>query len=80
MISELLKKYHPQTRGFVNYDEQNLIKNTLHLKEMDLLALRNLRDFVVLYMSQFEQMEDWDKMSAITHVIDSCILALGHEV
>ena len=32
MISELLKKYHPQTRGFVNYDEQNLIKNTLHLK------------------------------------------------
>ena len=37
---------------------------------MDILALRNLRDFVVLYFSQSNGRDDWDRMSAITHVID----------
>ena len=80
MITELWKKYYPQTRGFVNSYEQKLIKDTLHLKEMDILALRNLRDFVVLYMGHSENTNDWDKMSAITYVIDSCIFDLGYEV
>lgn len=70
MLKELLKVYHPETRGFVSYNERRLIEKTLHLADMDILALRNLRDFVVLYCSQSKDHDDWDKMSAITHVID----------
>lgn len=70
MFQELLKVYHPKTRGFVSYDERRLIEKTLHLADMDILALRNLRDFVVLYCSQSKDHDDWDKMSAITYVID----------
>ena len=80
MISDLLSVYHPKTRGFVNSDERNLIQDTLHLKEMNLLELRNLRDFTVLYMGRSENIEDWDRMSAITCIIDHCIIYLGGEV
>ena len=47
---------------------------------MDVLQLRNLRDFTVLYMSKSEKMEDWDRMSAITYVIDMRISEMGGEV
>ena len=70
MLQELLKVYHPETRGFVSYDERRLIEKTLHFNEMDILALRNLRDFVVAHMSRYDDMENWDRMSVITHVID----------
>lgn len=80
MLRELLEKYHPEQRGIVNLYEINLIKDTLHIGEMDVLHLRNLRDFTVLYMSKSEYMKDWDRMSAITHVIDMRICELGGEV
>ena len=70
MLKELLETYHPEDMGFVSYDERLLIEKTLHLHEMDILALRNLRDFVVLFLSHREDRESWDQMSAITHVID----------
>lgn len=70
MLKELLEIYHPEERGFVTPDERLLIEKTLHMYEMDILALRNLRDFVVLFLSRREDRESWDQMSAITHVID----------
>lgn len=80
MLSELLSKYSPMQRGIVSASEYEMIVETLHLKEMDILALRNLRDFTVCRMGRSDKLEDWDKMSAITYVIDGHIVGLGGEV
>lgn len=80
MLRDLLEVYHPEKRGIVNADESMLIKNTLCLDEMDILALRNLRDFTVASMSHSDTMEDWGKMNAITYVIDTHIVVRGGEV
>ena len=88
MLRELLEQYHPQERGFILDDEMELIENILHLKEMDILALRNLRDFTVLFLSREAKenetteniIENLDKMSAITYVIDMKITQKGGEV
>ena len=88
MVRELLEQYHPQKRGFILDDEMELIENILHLKEMDILALRNLRDFMVLFLSREAKeneiteniIENLDKMSAITFVIDMKITQKGGEV
>ena len=88
MLRELLEQYHPQKRGFILDDEVELIENILHLKEMDIIALRNLRDFTVLFLSREAKenetteniIENLDKMSAITYVIDTEILEKGGEV
>ena len=80
MLKDLLEKYHPEQRGIMSRAESMLIKETLHINKMDILQLRNLRDFTVEFMSRSEKMEDWDRMSAITYVIDLRIVELGGEV
>lgn len=80
MLRELIEKYHPEQRGIMSRAESVLIKETLHIDEMDILQLRNLRDFTVEYMSRSKKMEDWDRMSAITYAIDLRIVELGGEV
>lgn len=80
MLRELLEKYHPVERGIATLYEINLIKDTLHIDKMDILQLRNLRDFTVAHMGRSEKMEDWDRMSAIIHCIDCRIVELGGEV
>ena len=80
MLRELLEKYHPAQRGIMSADEAELIRKTLHIDEMDVLQLRNLRDFTVAHMGRSEKMEDWDRMSAITYRIDRRIVELGGEV
>lgn len=80
MLKELLKNYHPQTRGVLSREEYKLVVDTLHLTEMNVLQLRNLRDFTVAHMGRSEDMKDWDRMSAITYAIDSMISYLGGEV
>ena len=80
MLRELLEKYHPEQRGIMNYEEKLLIQDVLHIGEMDVLQLRNLRDFVVLYLGKPDNTEDWDRMSAITYCIDCAIIELGGEV
>ena len=78
MLQELLEKYNAKQRGFISKEEKELIINTLHIEEMDLLALNNLRDFVVIFMTRDEENIDyWDKMSAITNVIDNYIFVKG---
>lgn len=80
MLQELLKVYHPKERGMINNEEYTLVRKTLCLDSMDILALRNLRDFTVASMGRSEKMEDWDRMSAITYCIDAHIIDLGGEV
>lgn len=80
MLKELLEKYHPSQRGILSFSECNLIRDILHIDEMNLLQLRNLRDFTVLHLGISEKMEDWDRMSAIATVIDMKIRELGGEV
>ena len=78
MLKELNQKYNPETEGIVGREEQKLIKETLCLAEMDILALRNLRDFTVMFYSKKDDCHD--KMSAIVYVIDREIFNRGGEV
>ena len=83
MLSELLKTYHPEERGIISKSEMDLIIDILCLDKMDILQLRNLRDFTVLFLTKKgtdTSWEDWDKMSAIVCVIDNYIIDLGGEV
>lgn len=80
MLLELLQKYHPEARGFISKNEHDLVKETLCLDKMDILQLRNLRDFTVAHMGRSEDIEDLDRMGAITYCIDSRIVELGGEV
>ena len=91
MIKELDGKYTPEKRGVVRMKEIYLINEVLCLDEMDILQLRNLRDFVVMYFGkqadQYEAEHDttamfaaMDKMSAITAVIDTKLVNKGAEV
>lgn len=62
----------------------SLIKDSLQLEGMEIIDLRNLRDFVVLFFSRKNEdkldMADIDRMSAITAVIDKKIIEKGGEV
>lgn len=80
MLQELLRKYHPKERGILSVEEHKLINETLHISEMGILDLRNLRDFTILSLGRSENLEDWDKMSAITCCIDCAIDDLGGEL
>lgn len=80
MLRELLKNYHPAQRGMLSGDEYKLVTDMLHLTEMNVLQLRNLRDFTVSHMGRSDKMEDWDRMSAITYCIDARLVDLGYEI
>lgn len=86
MIKELQKVFFPKNMGICSKDEVNLIRDTLHVSEMDILQLRNLRDFTVLFFSKQEcenyeeERAQMDKVSAITSVIDVEIFEKGGEV
>ena len=80
MLKELLENYRPKTRGVLSGEEYKLVVDTLHLTEMDVLQLRNLRDFAVLYLGRSDKTKEWDIMSAITYCIDCAIIELGGEV
>ena len=83
-LKELLKGYVPKHFGIVAADECKLIKSSLQMERMEVIDLRNLRDFVVLFFSRKNKdtldMADMDRMSAITAVIDQEILNKGGEV
>lgn len=64
----------------MSVEERVLASEALHLKERSAIDLRNLRDFVVASMSHDDDMETWDKMSAITHIIDVELVERGEEV
>ena len=85
MLTELNKAYSPKTGGVVTMSEIRLIEKTLCLDEMNELQLRNLRDFTVLCLDNISQTADdpiavYDKISAITSVIDNKLWNIGAEV
>ena len=87
MLKNLEEVFNPKRAGILSNEEVKLVTNTLHLKEMDELSLRNLRDTTVMFYSlrEFEKDEEekikiMDKISAITAVIDEHIFLLGGEV
>ena len=86
MVRELEKVYKPKQRGFVSSEESKLIKETLQLETATELELRNMRDFVVMFYGHIEDedgradMVAWDKMSAVTSVIDHVLFSHGYEV
>lgn len=80
MLRDLLEIYTPETRGLISNDEYQLIESILCLDAMDILQLRNLRDFTVAHLGRSDDLTDWDRMSAIVYVIDNYIVKLGGEV
>lgn len=80
MLKELLSEYHPEERGFATEKEVQMIRETLYLNNRTVIDLRNLRDFVVAVMGDSDSIEDWDRMSAITHCIDTELVNRGVEV
>lgn len=80
MLVELLDVYHPKERGILSLEEDALIKEKLQLENRTVVELRNLRDFVVARLAHSDKMEDWDRMSAITHCIDMELFDRGVEV
>ena len=89
MLRELHREYGKteHTPGILSGEDMRLINEKLHLKEMNELGLRNLRDFTVLFFVNMKHdAEDTfrdalsDEMSAITAAIDHRIFDLGGEV
>lgn len=81
-----LKDFFPESFGIISGEEKKLIEKTLEIRKRDVLSLRNLRNFVVLFYDRErdanheDMIRDRDKMSAICAVIDSALFALGAEV
>jgi hypothetical protein len=90
MISDLIKVFKPEERGCITNTEVAFVKEKLCLEDMDEIQLQNMRDMVVMLLSQkstavvekdfdeFVRIEDI--MSAITCVIDTIKFKNGYEV
>lgn len=83
-LQELNKKYTPATRHIVSNDEKKLIRDILHIKDLSIDDLYNLRDFIVLSFDPDEDIislrDSANKLSAITHVIDLELLDRGEQI
>lgn len=90
MIKEF-KDYAPKERGITSLKEMKMIQDHFHLFEMDLLALQNLRDMVVLiykdwilgarnngFMTEFDRLSD--ARQSIVAVIDIAKVNVGAKV
>jgi hypothetical protein len=88
LVRSLYYKFKPVTRGILSGEEVSIIREDLCLRDMDVLQLRNLRDFTVLFFSvQMDKsndvemvMSNSDKLSGICAVIDDEIVKKGGEV
>lgn len=82
-----IKHWKPQQHMLITEDEANFIVSHFRIKDRSDIELQNLRDFVVLYYgTQVEKidsavrMDEMDKMSAITYMIDEEKYNRGMEV
>ena len=73
---------HKHRTGIVSMDEIYKINEILCLDDMDILQLRNLRDFIVLFFTRDQDADiaTMDKVSAYVSVIDNKIWNKGGEV
>ena len=74
MLRKLKKDFRPKEKGVLSGDEVTKIKELLHIEELTIVDLQNLRDMTVLFL------EDMDIISGVTTVIDTQIWNLGGEV
>ena len=87
MLKELLeeKKFEPKNHGVLQDEEAKFIEDTLCIREMDIISLRNLRDFTVMFLDilrdnkKDDGRDFMDIMSGITAVIDNRIVKLEWE-
>lgn len=82
-----IKDWKPQEHMIISEDKANFIISHFKIKERSDIELQNLRDFVVLYYStqvkktdSIVYMDEMDKMSAITYIIDDEKYHRGMEV
>ena len=82
-----LKGFSPEHFGFLSGEEIWRISDILEIDSRDVLSLRNLRNFAVLFYSREkdgetheEAMRRMDIMSAVCGVIDNALFGLGAEV
>lgn len=88
-----LDGFTPEHRGMLTGKEVKYVIETLHINEMDELALRNLRDFTVMYFDRKMEKyyggsdEDFRKAcklldisSGVCGVIDNRLWHIGAEV
>ena len=88
MLTELLETFKPKRFGIIDLGEIRQIRNGLCLKEMDVLQLRNMRDFTVAHINSRDNslgdtdydLQQQDIMSAIVSVIDDALFMAGAEV
>lgn len=83
MIKKFMRGgFKPKAFGIISNDEVKVVQNALKIEGRDVMDLRNLRDMVVLYHMHYddESMESFDRLSAVTAVIDEAIYDLGGEV
>lgn len=74
LLRELTVQFHPHRRGWLDAQEISQVEKILHLDEMTLIELRNMRDMAVMFF------EDMDVISGVTSVIDRHIFNMGGEV
>ena len=93
MLKLLIKEFNPEQRGVLTKKEVEQINTLLCIEKREILDLRNLRDFVVMFFARqvdnikcndTSSAEDekvlLDKLSGIVSVIDSRIFYLGGDV
>ena len=73
LLQKLKEVYTPMQRGIVTMHEVATIKDILEFHNRTPLQIQNLRNMVV--MAYEVELLDFDRMSAITHVIDSVIMS-----
>lgn len=79
LLKRLSEVYRPAQRGIISGPEVELIRNYLEIDCRTVIQLRNLRNTVVMMLGPIFN-DDWDRMSAITHVIDMELLNRGEEI
>jgi hypothetical protein len=90
-LMALDKVYTPETEGFVNKSEAELIRKELELKQRTDIELNDIRDMTVLFFDMMgnsareeKNVEKWrvirDKSSAIVCIIDNEKIRHGMEV
>jgi hypothetical protein len=79
LLKRLSEVYRTAQRGIVSGPEMELIQNYLEINGRTIIQLRNLRNTVVIMLGPLFK-DDYDKVSAITHIIDMELVNRGEAV
>lgn len=85
-ILKSIEEFYPEKYGVLSESEEAYLQEALSIAGRDIISLRNLRDFAVMFYALQDDAAEvsperiMDKMSAVCAVIDDRLLALGAEV